>query len=71
MLNAGSAADQQTLAQLPGFVPAEDAVTEKSDKRDVLDRMEKSGILSYVLYPLGVLIGILGQVAGVKAGGSE
>jgi hypothetical protein len=32
----------QTLAQLPGFVSASNAVTGKSDKRDVLTRMENS-----------------------------
>jgi CBS domain-containing protein len=43
LLNHGSDADRHKLAQLPGFVPAEDAVTKQSDKRDVLTRMEKSG----------------------------
>jgi signal-transduction protein with cAMP-binding, CBS, and nucleotidyltransferase domain len=43
LLNHGSDADRHKLAQLPDFVPAEDAVTKQSDKRDVLTRMEKSG----------------------------
>jgi CBS-domain-containing membrane protein len=42
-LNRASDADKLKLAQLPSFVPSSDAVTKKSDKRDVLDRMEKSG----------------------------
>jgi hypothetical protein len=43
LLNRASDADKLKLAQLPSFVPSSDAVTKKSDKRDVLDRMEKSG----------------------------
>jgi hypothetical protein len=43
LLNHGSDADRRKLAQLLGFVPAEDAVTKQSDKRDVLTRMENSG----------------------------
>ena len=43
VLNRANDADQRKLAQLPGFVPATDAVTDQSDKRDVLEHMEKSG----------------------------
>jgi hypothetical protein len=43
LLSRGNDADRRKLSQLPGFVPASDAVTKQADKRDVLDRMEKSG----------------------------
>jgi CBS domain len=50
------------LANLPGFVPAQDAVTKQSDKRDVLDRMEKSGRdWLPVVSPEGQLVGIVDQ----------
>jgi hypothetical protein len=43
LLNRANDADRHRLAQLPGFVPASDAVTKQLEKREVLDRMEKSG----------------------------
>lgn len=43
LLNRATDADRRRLTQLPGFVPASDAVSKQSDKRDVLERMEKSG----------------------------
>jgi hypothetical protein len=42
-LNAGTEEDQSELAQLPGFVPASKAVTNQTDKRAVLARMEEFG----------------------------
>jgi hypothetical protein len=43
-LNQGSAADQEALTKLPGFLPASAAVTRANDKRDTLERMESLGI---------------------------
>jgi hypothetical protein len=42
-LNRATAADLERIAQLPGFVPAGDAVGKQADKREVLARMQKSG----------------------------
>jgi CBS domain len=42
LLNRANDADRHKLENFPGFVPAKDAVTANTDKRDVLDRMEKS-----------------------------
>ena len=48
------------LRQLPGFVPAQEAVTQQSDKRDALNRMEKSGRdWLPVVSPQGNLAGIV------------
>jgi hypothetical protein len=60
LLNRPDDAGRRRLAQLPGFVPASDAVTKQSDKRDVLDRMEKTGRdWLPVVTPTGQLDGIV------------
>jgi chitodextrinase len=42
LLNRGNADDLAHLAKLPGFVPAHDAATVKTEKRDVLAKMEST-----------------------------
>jgi CBS domain-containing protein len=42
LVNNGRDADRDALAKLPTFVPADDAVRDKDDKRAVLERMENS-----------------------------
>jgi CBS domain len=62
LLNHASDADRNKLEKFPGFVPAKDAVTANTDKRDVLDRMEKSGRSWLpVVDPEGRLAGIVEQ----------
>lgn len=59
-INRASADDRTKLAALPGFVPAGNAVTRGSDKRDVLEKMEKLGAdWLPVLKPGGQLDGIV------------
>jgi hypothetical protein len=43
LINRATEADRSKLAQLPGFVPAGEAVRKQSDKREVLEKMEKAG----------------------------
>jgi CBS domain-containing protein len=59
LLNRPSDADRNKLEKFPGFVPAKEAVTPQADKREVLDRMEKSG-RSWL-----PVIGAQGQLEGV------
>jgi len=40
-INNGAPEDREQLARLPGFVSSSNAVTKGSDKRDVLEKMEK------------------------------
>ena len=42
-INRGNDADRARLAQLPSFVPVSESVSDKSQKREVLEQMEKSG----------------------------
>jgi hypothetical protein len=44
MLNRGNADDRTQLQRIPGFVPSSAAVTQQTDKRDVLTKMEELGI---------------------------
>jgi CBS-domain-containing membrane protein len=41
LINRGSLDDRAQLAKLPGFVPAADAVTSNTNKRDVLLKMDE------------------------------
>ena len=41
LVNHGEAADQARIKALPGFVPANDGVKRSSEKRSVLEQMEK------------------------------
>jgi hypothetical protein len=40
-VNRGEAAEQARIKALPGFVPASDGVKRSSEKRSVLEQMEK------------------------------
>src|SRR5262249_29777059 len=58
LINRASADDRSELAKLPGFVSASVAVTRQSDKRVVLEKMEKLGMdWLPVLKPSGQLEG--------------
>jgi hypothetical protein len=43
LINRGGNDERGQLAKLPGFVPLGDAVARQSDKREVLEKMEKLG----------------------------
>ena len=61
-LNRGNSDDQAQLANLPGFLPANVAVTPQSDKREVLAKMEKLGAAWLpVLGSDGKLVGVVDQ----------
>lgn len=42
-VNRGNSTDRARLAQLPSFVPESESVSDKAEKREVLEKMEKTG----------------------------
>ncbi len=44
MLNRGGPAERERLSRIPGFIPSANAVGRNTDKRQVLERMEKLGV---------------------------
>jgi hypothetical protein len=67
-LNRGNSDDLTRLSHVPGFVPAKDAVSAQTDKRAVLEKMEKAGMDWWpVVDPDGKLAGTVDRARLVSS----